>query len=51
MGGLILAAAGVGLARAKLKRPVDPIEANALHGGRMSIRDSVPIWPKWPAAL
>ena len=29
------------LARAHLKRPVDPIEANALHGGRMSIRDSL----------
>ena len=23
------------------KQPVDPIEANALHGGRMSLRDSV----------
>ena len=41
VGGLILAAAGVALARAHLKRPVDPIEANALHGGRMSIRDSL----------
>ena len=41
VGGLILAAAGIALARAQLKRPVDPIEANALHGGRMSIRDSL----------
>ncbi len=41
VGGLIMAAGGVALARARLKRPVDPIEANALHGGRMSIRDSL----------
>ncbi len=40
VGGLILAAAGLALARARFKRPVDPIEANALHGGRMSMRDS-----------
>ena len=40
VGGLILAATGLALARARFKRPVDPIEANALHGGRMSIRDS-----------
>ncbi len=40
VGGLIMVAGGVALARAKLKRPVDPIEANALHGGHMSLRDS-----------
>jgi CIC family chloride channel protein len=41
VGGLVLASLGVVLARAKLKRPVDPIEANALHGGRMSAMDSI----------
>ena len=41
VGGLILAATGVLIGRAHLKRPVDPIEANALHGGRMSISDSL----------
>ncbi len=41
VGGLIMAAIAVVLARAHLKRPIDPIEANALHGGRMSIRDSL----------
>ncbi len=40
VGGLIMAAVGVALARTHVKRPVDPIEANALHGGHMSIRDS-----------
>ncbi len=41
VGGLVLTAAGWALAKAGLKRPVDPIEANALHGGRMSMRDSL----------
>ncbi len=41
VGGLIMVAGGLALARARFKRPVDPIEANALHGGRMSLRDSV----------
>ncbi len=40
VGGLIMAATGLALARARFRRPVDPIEANALHGGHMSIRDS-----------
>ncbi len=39
-GGAVLAAIGIALVRAKTRRAVDPIEANALHGGRMSLRDS-----------
>jgi CIC family chloride channel protein len=41
LGGLVLAVLGIALARAHARRAVDPIEANALHGGRMSLRDSV----------
>ena len=41
VGGLVLAAVAWTLAKAGLQRPVDPIEANALHGGRMSMRDSL----------
>ncbi|GBQ53472.1 chloride channel protein [Acetobacter indonesiensis NRIC 0313] len=40
-GGLLLGAAGYFLARTARFRPVDPVEANALHGGRMSLRDSL----------
>lgn len=40
VGGLVLVAMGVAMARAKVPRAVDPIEANALHGGSMSLRDS-----------
>jgi CIC family chloride channel protein len=40
-GGLILGLLGLGLARWRSRQPVDPIEANALHGGRMSITDSL----------
>jgi len=40
LGGLVLGAFGVMLARRFSHRPVDPIEANALRGGRMSVRDS-----------
>jgi CIC family chloride channel protein len=40
IGGLVLAAIGVALVGAHMRRAVDPIEANALHGGRMSFRDS-----------
>lgn len=40
-GGLLLGAAGYCLARTARFRPVDPVEANALHGGRMSLRDSL----------
>jgi CIC family chloride channel protein len=41
LGGLVLAVLGIALARAHARRAVDPIEANALRGGRMSLRDSV----------
>ncbi len=40
-GGVILGVAGVIWSRRRPTVPVDPIEANALHGGRMSLRDSV----------
>ncbi|KAA2213727.1 chloride channel protein [Teichococcus oryzae] len=40
-GGLLLAALGVLVARYWPRSPVDPIEANALHGGRMSLMDGV----------
>jgi len=41
LGGLVLGILGLVLSRFVSGRPVDPIEANALHGGRMSVRDSV----------
>ena len=41
IGGLLLGTIGLLLARFVSARPVDPIEANALHGGRMSNRDSL----------
>jgi CIC family chloride channel protein len=41
MGGLVLGVAGLGLSRWWLRRTVDPIEANALYGGRMSLGDSL----------
>ncbi|WP_408904519.1 chloride channel protein [Nguyenibacter sp. L1] len=40
LGGLAFGGLGVFIARYVPGRPVDPIEANALHGGRMSLRDS-----------
>jgi len=40
-GGLILGLSGIFIHKWRPRRPVDPIEANALHGGRMSIRDSI----------
>lgn len=40
-GGLLLGLWHYALQRHKRHRPVDPIEANALHGGRMSLRDSL----------
>ncbi|MFT8777760.1 MAG: chloride channel protein [Gluconacetobacter liquefaciens] len=40
LGGLGLGLLGIFIARWAPGRPVDPIEANALHGGRMSMRDS-----------
>ncbi len=39
-GGLILGASAWLWSRRRSTIPVDPIEANALHGGRMSLRDS-----------
>ncbi|MDJ0387812.1 chloride channel protein [Roseomonas sp. E05] len=41
IGGLLLALLGMALARWWPRQPVDPIEANALHGGRMSVMDGV----------
>src|SRR6204780_4154329 len=41
LGGLLLGIAFLLLARLRPAREVDPIEANALHGGRMSFRGSV----------
>jgi CIC family chloride channel protein len=41
LGGLALGLAGLALARWRPRRAVDPIEANALYGGRMSITDSI----------
>ena len=41
LGGLLLGVAFLVLQRFRPSREVDPIEANALHGGRMSFRGSV----------
>jgi CIC family chloride channel protein len=41
LGGLVFGLALMLLARWRPAREVDPIEANALHGGRMSLRGSV----------
>jgi CIC family chloride channel protein len=41
LGGLVLGASGWALARWWPRRTVDPIEANALYGGRMSLLDSL----------
>ena len=41
LGGLVLGGAGWALARWLPRRTIDPIEANALYGGRMSLVDSV----------
>jgi CIC family chloride channel protein len=41
LGGLALGLAFLWLARWRPAREIDPIEANALHGGRMSFRGSV----------
>ncbi len=41
IGGLALGLAGIVVARFWPRRAVDPIEANALYGGRMSLNDSV----------
>ena len=41
IGGLVLGVASWLWTRRRRIQPIDPIEANALHGGRMSLRDSV----------
>ena len=41
LGGLLLGGVGTLLARNRRFTPIDPVEANALHGGRMSLRDSL----------
>ncbi len=41
LGGLAVGCFGLALARWYPRRPVDPIEANALFGGKMSMGDSV----------
>ena len=41
LGGLLLGLSGLGLARWWARRTVDPIEANALYGGQMSLLDSL----------
>jgi CIC family chloride channel protein len=40
-GGLLMGVGALALARWWPRRPIDPIEANALYGGRMSLRDSL----------
>ena len=41
LGGLALGLAGLVIARFRPRRPVDPIEANALYGGQLSMGDSL----------
>ncbi len=41
LGGLLLGAVTWAWVKRRPKTPVDPVEANALHGGRMSVRDSL----------
>lgn len=41
LGGLLLGALGILVAKFWPRRAVDPIEANALYGGRMSLNDSL----------
>ncbi|GBQ05030.1 chloride channel protein [Saccharibacter floricola] len=40
-GGLVVGLFGLLVSRLLNRRPVDPVEANALHGGRMSVRESL----------
>ncbi|MBP0443919.1 chloride channel protein [Roseomonas sp. SSH11] len=39
LGGALLGLLNLAFARWQLRQPIDPIEANALHGGRMAMRD------------
>ena len=41
IGGLVLGLSGWALARWRPTRVIDPIEANALYGGRLSLKDSL----------
>jgi len=41
LGGLALGGVGIAIAKWWPRRAVDPIEANALYGGRMSVNDSL----------
>jgi chloride channel protein, CIC family len=41
LGGLLLGLLGIAVVRYRPRRAVDPIEANALYGGRMSLNDSL----------
>jgi len=41
LGGLALGLIGLLIARYRPRRAVDPIEANALYGGRMSLNDGL----------
>jgi CIC family chloride channel protein len=41
LGGLLLGLIGIAIVRYHPRRAVDPIEANALYGGRMSLNDSL----------
>ena len=41
IGGLVLGVASWLWSRRRPTLPIDPIESNALHGGRMSLRDSI----------
>jgi CIC family chloride channel protein len=41
LGGLVLGCLGLAIVRYNSRRAVDPIEANALYGGRMSLNDSL----------
>jgi CIC family chloride channel protein len=40
-GGIVLVVLGLAVRRVIRRSPVDPIEANALHGGRMSVGESL----------
>ena len=41
LGGLLMGLFSLGVARLWPRRAIDPIEANALHGGRMSLTGSI----------
>ncbi|MGH7155079.1 MAG: chloride channel protein [Acetobacteraceae bacterium] len=43
LGGLALGLFGLGVAKIWPRRAIDPIEANALYGGRMSLNDSITV--------